>query len=40
MQKRRLIFTLLIVLALILIFNGCKKKETGPKTPPPAPAVS
>ncbi|NMB99904.1 MAG: peptidoglycan-associated lipoprotein Pal [Thermoanaerobaculaceae bacterium] len=40
MQRRRLIFVLILVFSLLLIMNGCKKKEAGPKTPPPAPAVS
>ncbi len=36
MQNKNLILGLLFVVTLIFLMSGCKKKEAGPKTPPPA----
>ena len=39
MYNKRIPVMLVLVLSLLLIMSGCKKKSSGPETPPPAPAT-
>jgi peptidoglycan-associated lipoprotein len=40
MMKLRTIVLLVLITAILVSFYGCKKKTSGPQTPPPAPAVA
>lgn len=39
MYNKRVLILLALVLSLLIMMSGCKKKSTGPETPPPAPAT-